>query len=212
LPSGNTPTPEGAPEEDIRLVRQIASDLTGQGKEIVVLAHSYGGTVSTEALSGLGIRDRAVAGEAGGVRSLVYLAAFLAAGEESLEDFAPPGMFHWLRYNEDKTVATLAPHASDLFYSDVPKTEHERWASLWTATPAACSQYRTKSLAYKDIDTAYIYTEKDAGFPAEVQRIVVGRVKDLGVGIREESLPSGHFPSLSMPREFADLFIQIIGD
>ncbi|CCF40602.1 hypothetical protein CH063_11126 [Colletotrichum higginsianum] len=212
LPSGDTLTPASAPEDDIRLVRKIASDLTEQGKEIIVLAHSYGGTVSTEALSGLGIKDRAVAGKSGGVRLLVYLAAFIAAGEESLEDFAPPGMFPWLRLNEDETVATLAPQASDLFYSDVPKAEHEKWAGLWTATPAACSQYRTKSLAYKDIDTAYIHTEQDAVISAEAQRVLVGRVKDLGVEIREESLPSGHFPSLSMPKEFADLFVQLIGD
>ncbi|TQN67140.1 hypothetical protein CSHISOI_08374, partial [Colletotrichum shisoi] len=205
LPSGDTLTPESAPEDDIRLVRKIASGLAEQGKEIVVLAHSYGGTVSTEALSGLGIKDRTVAGKAGGVRLLVYLAAFIAAGEELLQDFAPPGMFP----RKTKPSPLRPPDASDLFYSDVPEAEHEKWASLWAATPAACSQYLTKGLAYKNTDTAYIHTEQDAVFSAEAQRVLAGRVKDLGVEIREESLPSGHFPSISVPKDEAQLSICI---
>jgi pimeloyl-ACP methyl ester carboxylesterase len=58
-------------EDDAKHVRGVVEHLINEegGKEVVVLAHSYGGTVATEALEGLGAKDGK------GVKRLVFLSA-----------------------------------------------------------------------------------------------------------------------------------------
>jgi alpha-beta hydrolase superfamily lysophospholipase len=58
-------------QEDASHVRSVVEQLIGEGegKEIVVVAHSYGGTVATEALEGLVTKDGK------GVKRLVLLSA-----------------------------------------------------------------------------------------------------------------------------------------
>jgi hypothetical protein len=59
--------------DDASLIRRTAEMLLSQGKEVVVLAHSYGGTPTTQALVGLK------------VRRIVYLSAIVpAAGETNI--------------------------------------------------------------------------------------------------------------------------------
>ncbi|XPS70465.1 hypothetical protein M3J09_002681 [Ascochyta lentis] len=69
------PQPPATLQDDAAHVRGVVEQLVaeGGGSEVVVVAHSYGGTVATEALSGLGV----AAGDEkkGGVRRLVFLSA-----------------------------------------------------------------------------------------------------------------------------------------
>jgi thioesterase domain-containing protein len=69
-------------QEDASHVRGVVEKLIeeGEGTEVVVLAHSYGGTVATEALAGLEAKDGK------GVKRIVYLAAIAPrVGETQLK-------------------------------------------------------------------------------------------------------------------------------
>jgi alpha-beta hydrolase superfamily lysophospholipase len=67
------PLPPATMSDDASLIRRTAEMLISQGKEVVVLAHSYGGTPTTQALAGLK------------VRRIVYLTAIVpAAGETNV--------------------------------------------------------------------------------------------------------------------------------
>jgi alpha-beta hydrolase superfamily lysophospholipase len=65
------PLPPATLQDDAAHVRGVVEHLINEaeGAEVVVLAHSYGGTVATEALEGLGVK------EGKGVRRLVFLSA-----------------------------------------------------------------------------------------------------------------------------------------
>jgi pimeloyl-ACP methyl ester carboxylesterase len=67
------PLPPATLKDDAALVRGVVGALVAEneGTEVVILAHSYGGTVATEALAGLGIKE----GKKGGVRRLIFLSA-----------------------------------------------------------------------------------------------------------------------------------------
>jgi pimeloyl-ACP methyl ester carboxylesterase len=67
------PLPPATLKDDAALVRGVVGALVAEneGTEVVVLAHSYGGSVATEALTGLGVKE----GKKGGVRRLVFLSA-----------------------------------------------------------------------------------------------------------------------------------------
>jgi hypothetical protein len=95
-----------------------------------------------------------------------------------------------------------------VFYPDIPKDEHQRWLKLLVNHPKALSFYSPKNLSYTEIDTVFIYCEKDAAFPYLAQKDVIQAMKSQGLRIREESLPSGHFPSLSMPDKLADVVLK----
>jgi alpha-beta hydrolase superfamily lysophospholipase len=98
------PLPPATMSDDASLIKRTAEMLISQGKEVVVLAHSYGGTPTSEGLAGLK------------VSRIVYLSAIVPAvgetnvvamgGEEGglplgLEDVVrlyplfPPLIFEW---------------------------------------------------------------------------------------------------------------------
>jgi pimeloyl-ACP methyl ester carboxylesterase len=81
--SGN---PENGMLEDAETLRKAVTNLVnGQSKEAIVFAHSYGGIIATQALSGdLGKEARSKAGKAGGIVRLVYYCAFILPVGKSL--------------------------------------------------------------------------------------------------------------------------------
>lgn len=69
------------------IVQQLAD---GGGKEVVLVMHSYGGVLGTQAVDGLSVKERSERGAKGGVIGLVYVNAILInAGENLMESLAP---------------------------------------------------------------------------------------------------------------------------
>lgn len=74
--------------------------------------------------------------------------------------------------------------------------------------PKACSFYSSPNSALAEIDTAYVYLERDVAFPLSAQKAMIATIKSQCINIREVSLPSGHFPSLSMPDRLAKMVLE----
>lgn len=70
--------------DDVALVRSTASELVGDGKDVVAVLHFFGGVVGTEALQGLGKSASSIAG-IGVVLGLVYIATMLPKKGDSAE-------------------------------------------------------------------------------------------------------------------------------
>jgi pimeloyl-ACP methyl ester carboxylesterase len=88
LPSvgGNPVVPNSS--QDIAAVKTVLADLIEkQGKEVVVVAHSYGGVPGSEAVQGLGRPERAAANADGGVIRIVYIASGIPQAGQSLADY-----------------------------------------------------------------------------------------------------------------------------
>lgn len=88
-PSCNPPDPTAATaSEDIKSLRQnvLLPLIEEQGKDIVILAHSYGGVVAGGAAKGLDKSTRKSQGHATGVVGLIYVAGNIALENESLFD------------------------------------------------------------------------------------------------------------------------------
>lgn len=60
---------------DVAAIRNVVGGLVELGREVVVVSHSYGGTPATEAMRGLGKKQREAQGLLGGVVQLIYIAA-----------------------------------------------------------------------------------------------------------------------------------------
>jgi predicted esterase len=97
-----------------------------------------------------------------------------------------------------------------VFYPDLSKDEQQKWLEHLVKAPKSTSFYSPKKLSYTEIDTVFVYCEKDMAFPYPAQKAVIQALKSQGLQFQEESLPSGHFPSLSMPDRLADIIVKYI--
>jgi len=68
-------TPPQDWEEDVTAIRSVLFKHIEAGSDVILVAHSYGGTVSSEACRGMGKAERKAQDLDGGVVKLVYLAA-----------------------------------------------------------------------------------------------------------------------------------------
>jgi hypothetical protein len=69
--------------DDAAHIASVVSPLVDAGKEIVLVAHSYGGVPVTESIKGLSLKERASNGQKGGIKSIVYFAALVPKLGES---------------------------------------------------------------------------------------------------------------------------------
>jgi len=80
LPTASREPPQQAATlaDDAAFFHDKIQDLVNAGKDVVVLAHSYGGMPATDSVQGLAKSDRASQGLPGGVVRLIYLSCIVA--------------------------------------------------------------------------------------------------------------------------------------
>lgn len=78
-PSVGAEPPNKGLYDDAAALRAEIEVHANQGRQVIVVVHSYGGLVGAEAVKGLGYKQRKAEGKTGGVTLLVYLAAFVVS-------------------------------------------------------------------------------------------------------------------------------------
>lgn len=77
-------------DPDVKAVRDVVCGLVELGREVVIVAHSYGGVPTTEALAGLSLAQRKSSGLSGGVSHLIFISALVPRkGYNTLESMGP---------------------------------------------------------------------------------------------------------------------------
>ena len=85
LPSiGGTTLPLTGLAEDVAAVQSVVRGFADCGDEIILLCHSSGGVVGSNAVEGFDVATRKAAGKKGGVVRVVYLSAFMLPAGQSL--------------------------------------------------------------------------------------------------------------------------------
>ena len=72
--------------DDVKNLRQTLQRLCDKERDIVVIAHSYGGVVASCAVEGIGNAELSKAGKKSGIIMLAYLSAFVLPKGASLMD------------------------------------------------------------------------------------------------------------------------------
>ena len=129
------PNPAAGFSDDVKAVRQAIESETTQGRDVVVVAHSYGGVVGPSAVKGL-TRPKQVepssptaTSPSGHVVGIIMMATgFMPTGVGFLEAMggSPPPIW---RLDEGRGLAVLTVDAGELFYHDLPKEEQGQWVS-----------------------------------------------------------------------------------
>lgn len=96
-PSIGAEPPSKTLEDDVSSLCSVLTALADEGRDIVVVGHSYGGVVASNAVEGLVKPVRTANGKRGGVVSVVYLAAFALDKGQSLLELLGGNPLPWMK-------------------------------------------------------------------------------------------------------------------
>ena len=164
--------------------------IDAMGGPVVLVGHSYGGSVITEA------------GNHPNVKALVYIAAFaLDAGEscatieaavpQASKAFKPDGNGNWW-IEQEHFVADFA--------ADIPRDEAEFMAISQVPISTDAFTHQVKNPAWKHKPTWYMVATEDRSINPEQERMMAKRAKARTVEVK-----SSHVAYLSHPKETAKL-------
>ncbi|KAI3331190.1 hypothetical protein F4824DRAFT_491650 [Ustulina deusta] len=185
---------------DAAKVRSALTKLINEGKEVVIVAHSYGGAVASNAVEGLGIEHRTSNGLKGGVILILYLAAFALPAKTTVLAALGGSYLDWWKVSEDGFLTPLEP--LDVFYADVEPSLAKKAIDDLKPMPL---RVLTDISAYSPLDggfeVGYIFAEKDQAVPIGVQHAMFSQFP---AGSFSASLASSHSPFFSIPDTLAD--------
>lgn len=188
---------------DVEAIRAEISKIADAGQEIVVVAHSYRGIPSSQAIEGLDIESRKAAGKSGGVVHLVYLAAFCVPEGGSLSGTFGGQDAPWYDANAERTVVN--PVGSEqVFYNDVPEGLVKKCVASLRPHSLRCFDSKLQWAPWKHgVPTTYLYALQDQAIPISIQRMMVEEFAK-GYPIATETVDTGHSPFLSKLDETVD--------
>ncbi|KAH7076533.1 Alpha/beta hydrolase fold-1 [Paraphoma chrysanthemicola] len=179
--------------EDADVIKRAAETVIAQGKEVVVVCHSYGGTPTSQGLAGVK------------VKRIVYLSAIVprvgesqikaySGGEElTMEDIG--GYMHIDPVAMAFAVCNDLPW--EIGYEHTLDLQHHSAASFLEAVT---------EVGYKDVPVTYLFCEDDLVVSPELQK---GYIKVLeeesGNKVQIVNLKAGHCPNWSIPEKLGDI-------
>ncbi|KAJ6470536.1 Alpha/beta hydrolase fold-1 [Mycena sanguinolenta] len=195
--------------DDAAVVASVASKLAEEGKDVVLVAHSYGGIVACQASKGLAKTIRKKEGKEGGIVRIVFVAAMVPAeGQPLLALFGNkidlPGVElkgEYLEMNAD--------YARN--YSDMPPEEASVWAASRREHAAASFSQNLTYAAYKDIPVSYLLCEEDS---PELQKQIIAGMESVmgGNGVDRHPVKAAHHINASQPKMMAAVVRRALGD
>ena len=225
LPS-TTGNPEATFKNDIDAAQAAISSETTQGRNVVVIAHSYGGMVGNSAIKGfakpqdtvatnstpLSTSDQSQSPTQGFVIGLILIASgFTFTGLAFMDPFfghPPPS---W-RVNKETGYAELVTPPRELFYHDVPEEEAEYAVSQLTpqSLKSLFEGGEHSYAGWMDVPAWYIGTVEDRGLPVVAQRLNVGVAREMGCNVEHRELQTSHSPFLSQPEETVEIVVEAV--
>lgn len=176
--------------------QHVADALARIEGPVVLVGHSYGGAVITEAATR----------HPDNVNHLVYLTAFVLDEGEALMPFlktlpaieVPLGAA--VRPTADGAFSTVDPaHSEVSFYGECPKGTTEAANARLCAQPFATFMQPVTGAPWKTIPSTYVECTLDGAIPIEHQRAMSARCQNV------VTLETDHSPFASKPAETADI-------
>ncbi|GFF58339.1 hypothetical protein IFM51744_09521 [Aspergillus udagawae] len=200
--------PKATFKDDLDAAQDAIFAETSNGRNVVLIAHSYGGIVGNSAIKGFTKPKDADDSQSGYVIGLILIASgYTLTGLSFMDPFfghPPPS---W-RVNNETGYAELVVSPGEFFYHDLPEEEAKYWVSQLTSQSlkALFEGGEYTYAGWKDVPSWYIGTVEDRGLPVLAQRMSVGMAREMGASVEHRELQTSHSPFLSQP----GLTVQII--
>lgn len=199
--------------QDLTTVRDAITAQTKEGRDVVVVVHSYSGSVGASAIKGLTkTKDATEPSSEGHVVGMAMIAAeFAVPGKSFIDSFGEKAPPTW-KEDGESGFATIAVDARDLLYHDLPAVEGKMWASeLQRQSLKALKEGGEHVYAgWADVPNWFLLTLDDHAHPAEAQRTMAHSAKEAGGDVTIREIHSGHSPMLSRPKDVVDFLLEAV--
>ena len=174
--------------DDVATTKRV---IDAQKGSVVVVGHSYGGSVITDAAAGNS-----------NVKALVYVAAFAPEEGESISatgaKFAAPPLNSALVPDAAGFLYIDREKFHDSFCQDVPAPEARIMAATQKPLNGSALEALTVNAAWKTVPCWYIVSSDDRAINPELERFYAKRM-----GATTTEIKSSHVSFLSHPKEIA---------
>lgn len=181
-------------EDDVAKTKRTIQAQTGP---VVLVAHSYGGAVITEA------------GEDERVKALVYVAAYVPSKGQSVSDLSkdyptPSGFSHLVADNDGFLTLTLEGVQHHLA-QDMTLQDAKLLAATQNPTNGANFAGQAKAVAWTSRPSWYVVSEQDHMLDPGLQKDMAKKI-----GAKVTTLDAGHVPQLSQPQIVVDVILAAV--
>lgn len=175
--------------DDVAATHQVIDAIKGP---VVLVGHSWGGTVITEA------------GNRPNVRALVYVAAFApdvghSTGDQVAAHDTPPGLSGVTDIGNGKLMMSVESWISNVA-QDLPESEARLLAAVQTPLGLPTFNDKVTQTAWSDRPTFYVVSGEDRAVSVELQRQLAARMK-----AKTTELQTSHMSLLSAPAAVAEV-------
>jgi pimeloyl-ACP methyl ester carboxylesterase len=176
--------------EDVAAVRDL---LTASDEPTIVVAHSYGGIVTSEAAAGIDA-----------VRHLLLVSSYLPEVGQSLSSFGGEEPAPFLEIDPEGGTFTVRLDAlAETFLQDCDPEIQRQAASKTARQSLSVLEQPVQSAAWQHVPSTYLVCAEDRGTPVDRQREFAGRASSV------VELVAGHHPFLSQPAAVRDLVLSL---
>lgn len=176
--------------DDVATTKRV---IDAQAGSIVVVGHSYGGSVITGA-----------AADNPQVKALVYIAAYAPDADEKISElnskYAPPPLVSALAPDSAGFLYIDRSKLHDVFAKDVSIAEANVMAATQKPISSAVFNQVVNRAAWKTIPSWYLVAQDDRSINPELERFMANRT-----GATTTEIRSSHVPFLSQPGEVVKL-------
>ncbi|CAG8112415.1 unnamed protein product [Penicillium olsonii] len=210
LPSTNRKPPQQAAtfEEDVALIHGKASEIIRRGHDVLLLAHSYGGSVATQAVKGLLKTDSQTNGLANGVLRIVYMSCPIpVAGHGIFENMGTLPEFMKIEGN----FLYQEPEVSGpLMWPDLPESEALVFAKQLTWQSRLSFDGKLTYSGYKYLPVSYILCGNDPVLsPAFQQQMIALLERENQQTVDVHTCKGTHCPNQGIPGTIAQIIRSI---
>ncbi|OJJ43591.1 hypothetical protein ASPZODRAFT_136041 [Penicilliopsis zonata CBS 506.65] len=197
LPSTGTVSP-GNPTmgDDILSIRTHIERLVVAGEDVLLVLHSAGGFLGSEAMQGLDRKTRHAAGETGGVVGIVFLAAAVF----------PQGYTHQpLPFAVVENGSSYCAQPETILFNDLSESDKTKWLAVLKPQPAHDWDGTVSYTGWKDVPSVYLICEEDQAIPVSLQEQLAALA-----GSSVQRCRAGHMVHLSLPERVVEVVCGLI--
>ena len=190
--------PLDALANDVATTKRAIDGETGKGRNVVVVAHSYGGAVVSGA-----------AAENPGVKALVYVAAFAPDAGEPLGAFIeqyPTDLATAFEPDAAGFVSLSAAKYRPIFAGDLPESQTRVMAASQKPTHGALFGQSNPAAAWRTIPSWFVVAQEDRVINPDLERFYAKRMN-----ARTTEIKASHVVFISRPNEVARIILEAAG-
>ncbi|KAI1089670.1 alpha/beta-hydrolase [Rostrohypoxylon terebratum] len=212
--------PRGAPPtlyDDAAFIAKEVADLADEGKDVVLIGHSYGGIPVSQSTKGLTKAERQKQGKKGGIVRLAYMTALVPPlGSSSVDMLSKVPEENRVEFGTDvRNPLTHSPFIKS------PSDEEEigkrlvvfhRLAENDVDSPLRPPRFVNEltHAGYKDVPVSFLFCERDLCILPQLQRAEIEMIeKETGNKVDVTSVNAGHCPSVTAEKETVEWIINV---